>query len=93
MVSLFKAGRAANRQLSLTKNRYILAGNRGAMNREPDIFERIGKLFTGQPKYLGVFVIAAGNRDWVFLGRRASVRYRQSCVFGGVVGWRVMAGM
>jgi hypothetical protein len=47
------------------------------MNREPDIFQRIGKLFTGQPKYFGVFVIAAGafmvaaavgNWDWIFRG-------------------------
>jgi hypothetical protein len=47
------------------------------MNREPDIFERIGKLFTEQPKYFAVFVIAAGafmaaaavgNWDWIFRG-------------------------
>ncbi|MDR2493753.1 MAG: hypothetical protein LBD24_00875 [Spirochaetaceae bacterium] len=47
------------------------------MNREPDIFERIGKLFAEQPKYFGVFVIVAGafmvaaalgNWDWVFRG-------------------------
>jgi hypothetical protein len=47
------------------------------MNKEPDIFEGIGKLLKEQPKYFGVFAILAGafmiaaavcNWDWVFRG-------------------------
>jgi hypothetical protein len=47
------------------------------MNREPDIFGPIGRLFREQPKYFAVLVIAAGafmfaatvgNWDWIFRG-------------------------
>ena len=47
------------------------------MNKEPDIFERIGRLFKKEPKYFAVFVIAVGafmaaaavfNWDWGFRG-------------------------
>ena len=48
------------------------------MNKEPDIFDRIGKFLSDNPKYFAVFVIVFGafaiaaavfNWDWVFRGR------------------------
>ena len=47
------------------------------MNRELDIFDRVGRLFREQPQYFAGFVIltgafmiaaAVGNWDWVFRG-------------------------
>jgi hypothetical protein len=47
------------------------------MNKEPDIFERVGNLFKENPKYFGGFVVIFGcfmvlasvfNWNWIFRG-------------------------
>jgi hypothetical protein len=52
------------------------------MTKEPDVFDRIGKFLSENPRYFAVFVIAFGvfaiaaavfNWDWVFRGHSFNI--------------------
>ena len=73
------------------------------MNKEPDIFDHIGKFLSENPGYFAVFVIAFGvfaiaaavfNYDWVFRGHSFNLQKLEgiSNMFGRGAARFVFAG-